>query len=132
MMTDPIADLLTRVRNAISAGHRSVTVPASKIKVRIAEILKAEGYIDGFETVEQGVQGAVKINLRYDEETGECPIHGLRRVSKPGCRVYSGKDDIPDPLGGLGITILTTPKGLMTGKAARKDNVGGEVICMIW
>lgn len=132
MMTDPIADMLTRIRNAVAARHKTVTVPTSNLKRRIAEILKEEGYIEDLDSIESGVQGSLKLVLRYNEETDECPIHGLQRVSKPGCRVYKGKSEIPEVLGGLGIAIVSTPKGLMTGKAAAKENVGGEVLCKIW
>jgi small subunit ribosomal protein S8 len=132
MMTDPIADMLTRIRNAVAARHRTVDMPSSKMKSRIAEILKAEGYIEGYEPLDEGVQGVLRLHLRYNEDTGQCPIHGLERVSRPGCRVYSGKDDFPEVLGGLGVSIVSTPKGVMTGKAARQAEVGGEVLCKVW
>ena len=132
MMTDPIADMLTRIRNAVTARHKTVTVPASNLKRRIAEILKEEGYIEDLDSIESGVQGSLKLVLRYNEETDECPIHGLQRVSKPGCRVYTKKQDIPWVLSGLGIAILSTPEGVMTGKKARRLGVGGEVLCYIW
>jgi small subunit ribosomal protein S8 len=132
MMTDPIADMLTRIRNAVAARHRAVDIPSSKMKKRLAEILTAEGYIEGFEALDEGVQGVLRVQLRYDEDTGQSPIHGLERVSTPGCRVYSGKDGLPEVLGGLGISVVSTPKGLMTGKAAMKVGVGGEVLCKVW
>ncbi len=135
MMTDPIADMLTRIRNAIGAGHRTVSIPASRMKRRVAEILQREGYIEAAEATEApdgGPQGSLLLTLRYHPETGECPIHGLERVSRPGRRVYSAADQMPEVLNGLGIAIVSTSKGLMTGKSARAANVGGEVLCKIW
>jgi len=131
MMTDPIADFLTFIRNASLARHDSVRIPRSKLKQRIAEILQAEGFIKSCEVVEDGKQGFLQITLKYDDE-GQPVLSGLKRVSKPGLRIYVSKDRIPKVLGGLGITILTTSKGVMTDREARKENVGGEVICSVW
>lgn len=129
--SDPIADMLTRVRNAVGARHSKVDVPASKLKAEIARILKEEGYILNYKLAEEGSRKTIKIYLKYTP--GNAPvISRLERVSKPGCRVYVGKDDIPRVLGGLGINILTTPKGVMTGASARKEGVGGEVLCQVW
>jgi small subunit ribosomal protein S8 len=129
--TDPIADMLTRMRNAIIARHAKVDVPASKLKADIARILKEEGYILNFKLAEEGPRKIIKIYLKYN--TGAQPvISRIERVSRPGCRVYVGSNDIPKVLGGLGINILTTPKGVMTGRTARKENVGGELLCQIW
>jgi len=129
--SDPIADMLTRVRNAVGARHSKVDVPASKLKAEIARILKEEGYILNYKLAEEGPRKTIKIYLKYS--LGNSPvISRLERVSKPGCRVYVGKDDIPRVLGGLGINILTTPKGVMTGASARKEGVGGEVLCQVW
>jgi small subunit ribosomal protein S8 len=130
-MTDPIADLLTRIRNGQMAKHKTVEVPSSRIKVEIVRILKDEGYIDNFKVMEDAHQGVLEIHLRYGPQ-GERAIAGLERVSKPGRRVYRGKDEIPKVLGGLGITILSTPKGVLTGSSCRKLGVGGEVLCNIW
>jgi small subunit ribosomal protein S8 len=126
--SDPIADMLTRMRNAIIARHAKVDVPASKLKADIARILKEEGYILNFKLAEEGPRKIIKIYLKYN--TGAQPvISRIERVSRPGCRVYVGSNDIPKVLGGLGIT---TPKGVMTGRTARKENVGGELLCQIW
>ena len=131
MTSDPIADMLTRVRNAILARHAKVDVPASKLKIEIARILKDQGYILNFKLAEEGSQKNIRIYLKYT--TANQPvISRLGRVSKPGCRVYVGKAEIPRVLGGLGINILTTPQGVMTGSEARKAGVGGEVLCQIW
>lgn len=130
-MTDPIADMLTRIRNALQARKEEVEIPSSKIKVRIAEILKEEGYIKGFRVIPDNKQGVLKVFLKYDEY-GEPVISGLQRVSKPGRRVYVSKEKIPRVMGGLGIAILTTSRGLMTDREARKAGVGGEVICYVW
>lgn len=130
-MTDPIADMLTRVRNALVARHPKVDVPASKLKVEIARILKEEGFILNFKLTEEGSKKFVRIYLKYTP--GNVPvISRIERVSRPGCRVYVGSKEVPRVLGGLGINILTTPAGVMTGMAARKENVGGEVLCQIW
>lgn len=131
MTSDPIADMLTRVRNAILARHAKVDVPASKLKIEIARILKDQGYILNYKLAEEGSQKNIRIYLKYT--TANQPvISRLERVSKPGCRVYVGKTEIPRVLGGLGINILTTPQGVMTGSEARKAGVGGEVLCQIW
>jgi len=131
MTSDPIADMLTRVRNAILARHAKVDVPASKLKIEIARILKDQGYILNYKLAEEGSQKNIRIYLKYT--TASQPvISRLERVSKPGCRVYVGKTEIPRVLGGLGINILTTPQGVMTGSEARKAGVGGEVLCQIW
>ncbi|MEG0752238.1 MAG: 30S ribosomal protein S8 [Angelakisella sp.] len=130
-ITDTIADMLTRIRNANSAKHDMVDVPASKMKAAIAQILLDEGYIKGFTVVEDGKQGVIKIALKYG--AGKTPvIQGLRRVSKPGLRIYTSCEDMPRVLRGLGIAILSTPKGIITDKQARKENVGGEVLAFIW
>jgi len=131
MTSDPIADMLTRVRNAIQARHPKVDVPASKLKAEIARILKEEGYIANFKVAEEGVKKTIKIYLKYS--TGNEPvISAIERVSRPGCRVYVGQTDIPRVLGGMGINILTTPKGVMTGRQARRQGLGGELLCEIW
>lgn len=130
-LADPIADMLTRVRNAIQARHAKVDVPASKLKIEIARILKEEGYVLNYKLTEEGPRKLIRIYLKYS--TGNQPvISKIQRASKPGCRVYVGSQDIPRVLGGLGINILTTPKGVMTGAAARKAGVGGELLCSVW
>ncbi len=131
MMTDPIADMLTRIRNASKAKHEKVDIPSSKLKVEIAKILKDEGYIKNVKLVKDRRQGLIRVYLKYTDE--EKPvIQGLKRISRPGCRVYTGNDTIPKVMAGLGTAILSTPKGIQTGKQAKKDNVGGEVICHVW
>jgi len=131
-MTDPIADLLTRIRNAQSAGHSSLTVPRSNLKVEIVKILKLEGYLEGFiDDPEANHQGEIKVFLKYDAGRNGS-IRGINRVSKPGRRVYVGKDELPRVRNGLGIAILTTPSGLLTDGQARRAGVGGEVLCHIW
>jgi small subunit ribosomal protein S8 len=130
-MTDPIADLLTRIRNGQMARHKSVDVPSSRMKVAIATILKDEGYIENFKVVEDERQGTLRLSLKYGS-AGEKVITGLERVSRPGRRVYCGKDEIPRVLGGMGITILSTPKGVITGSACRRLGVGGEILCNVW
>ena len=130
-ITDPIADMLTRIRNANSSKHESVNVPASKIKIEIAKILDAEGYIAGYEVIEDEIQGIIKINLKYGPGKQKV-ITGLKRVSKPGLRVYASKENLPRVLKGLGIAIISTSKGIMTDKEARKQNVGGEVLAFVW
>ena len=130
-ITDPIADMLTRIRNANSSKHESVLVPSSKMKVAIAKILDDEGYINGYEVIDDGKQGVIKINLKYGANRTKV-ISGLQRVSKPGLRVYANKEEIPRVLRGLGIAIVSTSKGIMTDKEARKNNVGGEVLAFIW
>lgn len=130
-MTDPIADLLTRIRNASQAGHASVLVPRSKIKLELVKILKAEGFVEGYIDIPEKPQGFIKIFLRY-EAGNQAVIRGIRRVSTPGRRQYVGKDDIPRVRNGLGVAILTTPKGVLTDRSAREVGVGGEVICYVW
>ena len=129
--TDPIADMLTRIRNANSAKHKTVDVPSSNMKKAIANILFKEGYIAGFEEIEDSHQGIIRITLKY-EEKGKRVIDGLKRISKPGLRVYASKDELPKVLNGLGIAIISTSKGLMTDKEAREAGVGGEVLAYIW
>lgn len=131
MYTDPIADMLTRVRNAVAARHPKVDVPASKLKAEIARILKEEGYILNYKVAEEGVKKTIKIYLKYSDNNSPVISH-IERVSRPGCRVYVGQSDIPRVLGGLGINILTTPRGVMTGRSAHKTGVGGEILCQIW
>ena len=130
-ITDPVADMLTRIRNANTAKHESVDVPASNLKKAIAQILLDEGYIKSFEIVEDGTQGIIRIQLKYLANK-EKVISGLRRVSKPGLRVYAGADELPRVLKGLGIAIISTSKGVMTDKAARAAHVGGEVLAFVW
>ena len=130
-ITDPIADMLTRIRNANSAKHSTVDVPASNLKKAIAKILLDEGYIKSYEVVEDGTQGVIRIQLKYLAGK-EKVISGLRRVSKPGLRVYAGADELPRVLKGLGIAIISTSKGVMTDKAARANHVGGEVLAFVW
>lgn len=131
MMTDPIADMLSRIRNANNARHKSVDIPCSNIKKEIAKILLDEGYIKGYDVVEDDKQGIIKIDLKYSGD-GEKVISGLKRISKPGLRVYVKCEDVPKVLGGLGIAIISTSKGIITDKKARQDKVGGEVICYVW
>ena len=130
-ITDPIADMLTRIRNANTANHKSVDVPASRTKQAIAKILQDEGFIEGFERLPEGPQGTIRIQLRYGPEK-EKIITGLRRISRPGLRVYTGKTEIPRVLGGLGLVIISTPQGIMSGKLAKKRGVGGEVLAYVW
>ena len=130
-ITDPIADMLTRIRNAGAARHATVDVPASGMKKAIAQILLDEGYIKAFEVTDEGVQGNIKITLKYTNNQ-EKAISGLRRVSKPGLRVYAGADELPKVLRGLGIAIVSTSKGIMTDKKARELHVGGEVLAFVW
>ena len=129
--TDPIADMLTRIRNANSAKHKTVDVPASKMKTAIAEILFKEGYIKSFEVISNENQGIIRITLKYDEK-GTRVIDGIKRISKPGLRVYAGKEELPRVLNGLGIAIISTSKGLKTDKEAREAGMGGEVLAYIW
>ncbi len=130
-MTDPIADMLTRIRNALVSKHDTVEVPASKMKKAIADILVQEGYINGVEMVEEGVQGKMIISLKYGPKK-ERVISGLKRISKPGLRVYAGSEEMPNVLGGLGIAIVSTSKGVMTGKQAKATKNGGEVLAYVW
>ena len=129
--TDTIADLLTRIRNAISAKHPTVKIPASKVKVEIVKILLDEGYIKKYTVIEDGKQGMIKISLKYDENK-QSAITGLKRVSKPGLRIYSDVENMPRVMKGLGVAIISTSKGIMTDRQARKENVGGEVLAFIW
>jgi small subunit ribosomal protein S8 len=129
-MTDPIADMLTRIRNAVRIKRRSVDVPTSRMKASIADVLKREGFIDGYEVVADGVQGTLRIKLRYDED-GVPAITALDRLSKPGRRVFRGVSDLPKVVGGLGVSILTTPKGVLSDREARRERVGGEVLCSV-
>ena len=136
MQSDPIADMLTRIRNGLMAGHASVSLPNSRLKLAIAQILKEEGFIEDFATLaaEGSVQATLRVSLKYvGERRAKKPvISGIERVSKPGRRIYSGRKDIPWVLSGMGIAILSTPKGVMTGAKARKLGVGGEVLCKVW
>ena len=131
LVTDPIADMLTRIRNAITAKHADVEIPASKTKQAIADILVAEGYIAGYEIIEKELQNSMKVTLKYGPR-GEKVITGLKRISKPGLRVYAKSEDLPKVLNGLGIAIVSTSKGIMTDKHARSQNLGGEVIAFVW
>ncbi len=131
MMNDPIADMLTRVRNANLAGHQNVEVPSSRMKDAIAAILKSEGYIKDFDRISDNKQGMLKLYLKYGRDSQRA-ITGLKRISKPGLRVYAKKDELPQVLGGLGIAIISTSQGLMTDKEAGKVGLGGEVICYVW
>ena len=131
-ITDPIADMLTRIRNANNAKHDTVDVPASNMKKAIAQILLDEGYIKNFQIINDGTQGVIRITLKYLQPGKEKAISGLRRVSKPGLRVYAGADELPRVLRGLGIAIVSTSKGVMTDKKAREAHVGGEVLAFVW
>lgn len=131
VMTDPIADMLTRIRNANDAGHKSVEIPASNEKKAIAEILLEEGYINKIDYIEDGKQGMIKVALKYGENKSRV-IAGIKRISKPGLRVYAGHAELPKVLNGLGIAVISTSQGVMTDKKARKAGIGGEVICYVW
>ena len=131
MMTDPIADMLTRIRNGLQARHASVEMPASKIKSAIAEVLKDEGYIKGYSVVGEGPTRALKVELRYVGKN-EPVLTGIKRISKPGLRVYSAAAEIPRVYGGLGVAIVSTSRGVMSGAQARRQGIGGEVICHVW
>jgi small subunit ribosomal protein S8 len=131
MISDPIADMLTRIRNATAARHPKVDVPASRLKTEIARILKEEGYILNFKNVEEGPRRSIRIYLKYSGANSPV-ITRLERVSRPGCRIYVGSSDVPRVLGGLGVSILTTSRGVMTGADARKAGVGGEILCQVW
>lgn len=131
MTTDPIADMLTRIRNANKARHATVEIPSSKMKVAMAQILLDEGFIKSFEVLENNVQGTIKVELKYSQDN-ERVIKGLRRISKPGLRFYTKADSLPKVLGGLGIAMVSTSKGVITDKEARRLGVGGEVICYVW
>lgn len=130
-MTDPIADMLTRIRNANTVGHKTVEIPASKIKKSIAGILETEGYINGFDVIEDDKQGIIKIDMKYGP-ADEKVINGIKKISKPGLKVYAKATDVPRVLGGLGVAIISTSKGIVTDKEARNLGVGGEVICYVW
>lgn len=129
--TDPIADMLTRLRNAASVKKRDVTIPSSRLKVEIAKVLKEEGYIRNFKVIDDNKQGLLNIVLKYTED-GQSVISGLRRVSRPGCRLFCTRETIPKVLDGLGIAIISTSKGIMTGKKCEEMGVGGEILCYIW
>ena len=130
-MTDPIADMLTRIRNANTVKHETVDVPASNIKKEIVRILLEEGFVRGYDVIEDEKQGIIRIQLKYGQ-AGERVIQGIKRISKPGMRVYTNAHEVPRVLNGLGISIISTSKGILTDKQARKENVGGEVICYVW
>ena len=129
--TDPIADFLTQIRNALRAKHKALEAPASKLKLEIARILKEEGYIAGYKLVEEGVHKRLEVRLKYGPDN-EPVISTIQRVSRPGRRVYVGHQEVPRVMGGLGINILTTPRGVMTGRTARRQGVGGELLCELW
>ena len=131
-MSDPIADMLTRIRNANTAKHDTVDIPSSKMKVAIADILVDEGYIAKYDIIDEGSYKTIRVTLKYGADKNEKIITGIKRISKPGLRVYAGKDEIPSVLGGLGIAILSTNKGILTDKQARKEQVGGEVLAFVW
>lgn len=130
-MTDPLADMLTRIRNALRASHELVNIPSSKVKINVAKVLKSEGYVKNFRIISDGQHRYIRIFLKYDNE-GNPIIEGLQRVSKPSCRVYRKHDEIPKTLNGYGINIISTSKGLMSDTHARKEKVGGEILCAVW
>jgi small subunit ribosomal protein S8 len=130
-LTDPVADFLTRIRNAMRSRHQKLDVPASKLKAEIARILKEEGYIANYKPTEEAGMKVIRVYLKYSANN-ESVIRDLKRISRPGCRVYQGKDDIRRVQNGLGISIMTTPKGVMTGRQARREGVGGELLCEVW
>ncbi|MEW5980423.1 MAG: 30S ribosomal protein S8 [Acidobacteriota bacterium] len=130
-LTDPIANYLTLIRNAIQAKHPNVDIPSSKLLVEITKLLREEGYINNYRITEEGSRSILRVYLRYGPK-GERVISGLQRISRPGCRVYASKKEIPTVLGGLGISVLSTPRGILTGAKAKKEGVGGEVLCSIW
>lgn len=130
-MTDPIADMLTRIRNSLRNKRKTVRIPKSKMKMGIAEVLKKEGYIDGWTQVDEGIQGALELKLRYGPD-GEVVINRIERNSKPGCRVYGGVDGLKPVLNGLGIAVLSTSKGILSDREARRQKIGGEVLCTVW
>lgn len=130
-MTDPVADMLTRIRNANTVGHATVDIPASRMKKSIADILIKEGYIKGYDIIEEGSQGTIRVQMKYGADK-ERVISGIKKISKPGLKVYAKKDEVPRVLGGLGIAIISTSKGIISDKEARKQGVGGEVICYVW
>jgi len=130
-MTDPIADMLTRIRNGITSRHDRVELPSSKLKIEVAKILKSEGFISNFKVVEEGPQPTLRLYLKYSDD-GEPVIHGIERISRPGRRVYRGKEAIPQVLGGLGLAIVSTSQGVLAGHDAVRKGVGGEVLCQVW
>lgn len=130
-MTDPVADMLTRIRNANTVGHTTVDIPASKMKKSIAEILRNEGYIKGYDFIDEGAQGIIRVQMKYGTDK-ERVISGIKRISKPGLKVYAKSNEVPKVLGGLGIAIISTSSGIISDKEARKLGVGGEVICYVW
>ena len=130
-MTDPIADMLTRIRNGITSRHDRIELPSSKLKVEVAKILKSEGFITNYKVVEEGPQPNLRLYLKYSDD-GEPVIHGIERISRPGRRVYRGKEDIPQVLGGLGLAIVSTSQGVLSGHEAVRKGVGGEVLCQVW
>lgn len=131
MVTDPIADMLTRIRNAVLIKAEKVDIPASRMKVEIAKIMKEEGFIKSYKIIKDKKQGVLRVALKYTAENRPV-LEGLKRISKPGRRVYVGKDEVPAVMGGMGIAVVTTPKGILTDKSCRRDGVGGEVLCYIW
>ncbi len=131
-MSDPIADMLTRIRNANAAKHDTVDIPSSKMKLAIANILVNEGYVEKYELIENGSFNTIHMTLKYGKDKNEKVITGIKRISKPGLRIYAGKDELPRVLGGLGIAIISTNQGVITDKEARKLNVGGEVLAFVW
>ena len=131
MMTDPIADMLTRIRNSVLIKAEKVDIPASRLKVEIAKIMKEEGFIKSYKIIKDKKQGILRITLKYTQDNRPL-VEGLKRISKPGRRVYVGKDEVPSVIGGMGIAVVTTPKGIMTDKVCRREGVGGEVLCYIW
>ncbi len=130
-MTDPISDMLTRIRNALRASHEAVDIPSSKLKINIAKVIKSEGYIKNFKIISDGRRRLIRMFLKYDE-AGSPVIGGLKRVSKPSCRIYTGYDDIPKVLGGYGINIVSTSKGILADREAKKLRLGGEILCSLW
>ncbi len=131
MMTDPIADMLTRIRNSVLIKAEKVDIPASRLKVEIAKIMKEEGFIKSYKIIKDKKQGILRVTLKYTQDNRPI-VEGLKRISKPGRRVYVGKDEVPSVVGGMGIAIVTTPKGIVTDKTCRREGVGGEVLCYIW
>ena len=131
MMTDPIADMLTRIRNSVLIKAEKVDIPASRLKVEIAKIMKEEGFIKSYKIIKDKKQGVLRVTLKYTQDNRPI-VEGLKRISKPGRRVYVGKDEIPSVVGGMGIAVVTTPKGILTDKTCRREGVGGEVLCYIW
>lgn len=131
MLTDPIADMLTRIRNALQARHPSVTMPSSKLKIAVAQVLRDEGFIAGFQELEESPQKKLRVDLKYVDKNVPV-VTGIKRVSKPGLRVYSGATEMPRVYGGLGVAIVSTSKGVMSGRRARRMGVGGEVLCHVW